>query len=82
MSGEESPLRGSLVQDYDSININQNGKIVNESVVKAQVIKQNEEEANLRNKKLKPYEQVEEYVEAFKTRAQLVRTPPQKPTNW
>jgi len=41
---------------------------------------QHEEEAKMRNIKLKPYEKSDEYVKAFQTRALLVRTPPQKTT--
>ena len=81
MTHEESPLNGSLIQDFNSIAINQSGMIESESMVKERLNIQNEEEANIRNMKLKPYEQVEEYTKAFQTRARLVRTPPQKPNN-
>ncbi len=65
MNMQESPLRGSLIQDFNSIAINQNGKILNGGSMVAEeqeelmerLNKQNEEEASLRNRKLKPYEQ-------------------------
>ena len=54
------------MQDFDSIPINQNTKIINgESMMQGneamidKLNQQNEEEASLRNKKLKPYEQSE-----------------------
>ena len=42
MDPQESPLQGSLVQDFNSININHNSKVINrESMVEAELKKQN-----------------------------------------